>query len=81
MPGTHIHKNSVLAASSLTTVGQELEEGWVYLGAPAKKYKRDVFFEDGLEEVIAEQKHDIEQLGKKYEELYTRRKDKGITKD
>ena len=27
MPGTHIGKNSVLAANSVTTVGQELEEG------------------------------------------------------
>lgn len=78
MPGTHMHKNSVLAASSLTTVGQELEEGFVYLGAPAKKYKKDVFFEDGLEEIIASQEHDIEDLGKKYEDLYTRRKDKKV---
>jgi carbonic anhydrase/acetyltransferase-like protein (isoleucine patch superfamily) len=78
MPGTHMKKDSVLAASSLTTVGQELEEGWVYLGAPAKKYKRDVFFEDGLEEIIAEQEHDIEELRKKYKELYTRRKDKQV---
>ncbi|MFX1354871.1 MAG: hypothetical protein ACFFGP_13000 [Promethearchaeota archaeon] len=80
MPGTHIHKNSMLAASSLTTIGQELEEGWIYLGAPARKYKKDVFFEDNLEEVIAKQTHDIEKLGKKYEELYTRRKDKIIPK-
>ncbi|MFX1495114.1 MAG: DapH/DapD/GlmU-related protein [Promethearchaeota archaeon] len=78
MPGTHMSKNSVLAASSLTIIDQELEEGWVYLGAPAKKYKRDVFFEDGLEETIAEQEQDIEELRKKYEELYTRRKDKKI---
>ena len=78
MPGTHMKKDSVLAASSLTTIGQELEEGWVYLGAPAKKYKKDVFFEDGLEEIIAEQEHDIEELRKKYEELYTRRKDKKV---
>ncbi|MFX1497328.1 MAG: DapH/DapD/GlmU-related protein [Promethearchaeota archaeon] len=83
MPGTHIHKNAVLAASSLTTVGQELEEGWIYLGAPARKYKKDLFFEDGLEEIIANQKHDIEkmgELGRKYDELYTRRKDKTISK-
>ncbi|MFW9947864.1 MAG: DapH/DapD/GlmU-related protein [Candidatus Odinarchaeota archaeon] len=78
MPGTHMSKNSVLAASSLTIIDQELEESWVYLGAPAKKYKRDVFFEDGLEETIAEQEQDIEELRKKYEELYTRRKDKKI---
>ena len=81
MPGTHIHRNSMLAASSLTTIGQELEESWIYLGAPARKYKKDVFFEDNLEEVIAGQTHDIEKLGKQYEELYTRRKDKIISKD
>jgi len=78
MPGTHMKKDSVLAASSLTTVDQELEEGWVYLGAPAKKYRKDVFFEDGLEEVIAQQEQDIEDLRNKYETLYTRRKDKQV---
>ena len=78
MPGTYMKKNSVLAASSLTTIGQELEEGWVYLGAPAKKYKENVFFEDGLEEIISGQEHDIEELRKKYEELYTKRKDKKV---
>lgn len=81
MPGTHMKKDSVLAATSLTTIGQELEEGWVYLGAPAKKYKKDVFFEDGLEEIIAKQEQDIEDLRKKYEDLYTRRKDKKVRMD
>ena len=52
MPGTKMRENSILAGSSLTTVGQEIEEGWIYLGAPAKKYKKNVFFDDNLEEII-----------------------------
>jgi len=30
MPGTYMEKNCVLAACSTTTVGQILEEGWIY---------------------------------------------------
>ena len=66
MPGTHIGKNCVLAANSVTTVGQELEEGWVYVGVPAKQYKKNRFFEDGLETVLG-QVEDVDQLRKKYE--------------
>lgn len=44
MPGTHIGKNCILNTWSLTTVGQELEEGWIYNGVPAKKFKINVFF-------------------------------------
>lgn len=75
MPGTHMKKNSILAGSSLTTVGQELEENWVYLGAPAKKYKKNLFTEDGLEEIIEEQfkKRGLSDMD--IEELYTIRKD------
>ena len=62
----------------MTTVGQVLEKDWVYLGAPAKKFKKNVFFEDGLEEIIAQQEQDIKDLRKKYETLYTRRKDKQV---
>jgi maltose O-acetyltransferase len=75
MPGTHIGKNCVLAANSVTTVGQELEEGWVYVGVPAKQYKKNRFFEDGLETVLG-QVEDVDQLRKKYEELYIKRYDK-----
>jgi len=76
MPGTIIEKNTILGASSLTTVGQILEEGWVYIGAPAKKFKKNVFMEEGIENLIMEQTKDTETLHKKYDELYTKREDK-----
>jgi len=76
MPGTHMKKNSILAGSSLTTVGQELEDGWIYLGAPAKKYKRNVFSEEDLEHIIAEEIEKEVKIDIKTEDLYTMRKDK-----
>ncbi len=78
MPGTHIGKNSVLAANSVTIVGQELEEDWIYLGIPAKKFKKNRFFEDGLEDVLGHVE-DVEETRAKYEELYIKRKDKNLT--
>jgi acetyltransferase-like isoleucine patch superfamily enzyme len=42
-PGTIIGKNSILAAFSYTMVDQELEDDWVYIGIPAKKYKENQF--------------------------------------
>ncbi len=79
MPGTHMKKDSILAGSSMTTVGQELEEGWVYLGAPAKKYKKNVFFEDDLENIITDQLEKEGITEKKPEDLYTMRIDKDTT--
>lgn len=76
MPGTHMKKNTILAGSSMTTVGQELEEDWIYLGAPAKKFKKNVFFDDGLEEIIKQQAEEKIKSEIKFEELYTLRKDK-----
>lgn len=52
MPGTKVGKNCILAASSVTTVNQELKEGWIYSGIPAKKDKKNRFFEDGLEDLL-----------------------------
>jgi carbonic anhydrase/acetyltransferase-like protein (isoleucine patch superfamily) len=78
MPGTHIGKNSVLAANSVTTVEQELEAGWIYLGVPAKKFKKNRFFEDGLENVLG-RVEDVEETRKKYEKLYIKRYDKHHT--
>ena len=75
MPGTSIGKNSVLAASSVTTIGQDLEEGWIYVGIPAQKFKKNKFFEDGLKDIIGRRIKDEELLRKKYEELYIRRHD------
>lgn len=76
MPGTHMKKDSILAGSSLTTVGQELEEGWIYLGAPARKFKKNVFSEDGLEGVIIEEIEKEVTSDIKTEDLYTMRIDK-----
>ncbi|MFX1239570.1 MAG: hypothetical protein ACFE8P_17855, partial [Promethearchaeota archaeon] len=76
MPGTHMKKYSILGGHSMTTIGQELEESWIYLGAPAKKFKKNVFFEDGLEEIIKRQGEKTIESIDRFEELYTVRKDK-----
>lgn len=76
MPGTHIKKNSILAGSSMTTVGQVLDEDYIYLGAPAKKFKKNVFIEEGLEEIIERQFEEQLISDVQYEDLYTMRKDK-----
>jgi carbonic anhydrase/acetyltransferase-like protein (isoleucine patch superfamily) len=76
MPGTHIKKNSILAGSSMTTVGQVLKENFIYVGAPAKKFKKNVFFEDGLEDIIERQFKEHAISTAQYEDLYTVRKDK-----
>lgn len=75
MPGTKIGNNSILAASSTTTVAQELEENMIYLGIPAKKFKKNLFFKDGLEDLLLRDK-DLNELKKRYELLYTKRVDK-----
>ncbi|MFX1453277.1 MAG: hypothetical protein ACFFCM_20755 [Promethearchaeota archaeon] len=76
LPGTHMKKNSILGGHSMTTVGQELEESWIYLGAPAKKFKKNVFFEDNLEDIIRKQGEITFKEQKEYSDLYTIRKDK-----
>ncbi len=78
MPGTHIKKNCMLAINSVTTVGQVLEEGWIYLGAPAVKYKKNRFFEDNIEEKIINFE-DIEVLRDEYEEKFLKWYDKDIS--
>jgi len=74
MPGTHIGRRSVLAANSVTTVGQELKDGMIYVGIPAKEFKRNWFFEDGLQDKIGQVKS-VEKLRKKYEKIYIKRYD------
>jgi len=74
MPGTHIGHNCILAANSVTTVGQKLETGWIYVGIPAKKFKKNYFFEDGLEDKLGHVE-DVEALRERYEEIYVKRKD------
>ncbi|MFW9818682.1 MAG: DapH/DapD/GlmU-related protein [Candidatus Thorarchaeota archaeon] len=80
MPGTHIGYNCILAANSVTTVGQVLEQGFIYAGIPAKKFKKNYFFEDNLEDKIGHVE-DVEALREKYEEMYTKRYDELKRKD
>ncbi|MHA2260007.1 MAG: DapH/DapD/GlmU-related protein [Promethearchaeota archaeon] len=80
MPGTRIGHNCILAANSVTTVGQILENGWVYVGIPAKKFKKNYFFEDGLEDKLGYVK-DVEALREKYEKIYTKRYDELTLKE
>lgn len=80
MPGTHIGDKCALATASTTTVGQELESGYIYLGVPATKYKRNWFFEDGLENVIGKVS-DVEGIRARYEELYVKRYDEQLTRE
>ncbi|TFF94403.1 MAG: hypothetical protein EU544_04525 [Promethearchaeota archaeon] len=81
MPGTHIGKNCILGAESFTLVEQELEEGWIYLGTPAKKFKQNRFFEEDLEEIIEEAQDDvdIEELRYIYEKNFFQRHDKHMS--
>jgi acetyltransferase-like isoleucine patch superfamily enzyme len=53
MPGTHVGKNCILAASSATAVDQILEDGWIYIGLPAKRYRLNPFYEDDLEDKLS----------------------------
>ena len=68
MPGTHIGKNTILNTWSSTKVGQELEEGWIYNGGPAKKFKKNRFFEDIPIEKLTHEVGDYEGLLKKYDD-------------
>jgi len=79
MPGTHIGKNVILAASSTTHVDQKLEEGWIYLGVPAKKYKENRYHEDNLEKAMMESIKDADELRKMYELLYLKRHDESFS--
>jgi carbonic anhydrase/acetyltransferase-like protein (isoleucine patch superfamily) len=79
MPGTHIGKNCILNTWSSTMVGQELEEGWIYNGGPAKKFKKNRFFEDIPIEKLTKSIGDIEGLWKKYDDQYVKRTVKRIS--
>ena len=74
MPGTHIKKRSVLASNSVTTVNQKLDEGYIYVGVPAKELKKNYFFEDGLQDKLG-QVEDVEALRERYEKMYLKRVD------
>lgn len=73
MPGTHIGKDCILNTWSSTMVGQELEEGWIYNGGPAKKFKKNRFFEDIPIEKLTKTIGDMDGLVKKYDEQYVKR--------
>jgi carbonic anhydrase/acetyltransferase-like protein (isoleucine patch superfamily) len=79
MPGTYIGENAILAANSLTTVGQDLEGGWIHLGVPTKKYKKNRFYENGLQQKLEQHIEDVSELRKGYEMLYTKRHDKDLS--
>ena len=74
-PGTIMGRNTILAANSSTTIGQKLDENWIYLGIPAKKFKENRYYEDDLEPILEESIEDIEELRKLYELLYFKRHD------
>ena len=78
-PGTLIGKNTILAANSTTTVGQTLDEGWIYLGIPAKKFKENRYNEEDLEPILEKSIENIEELRKTYELLYFKRHDESIS--
>jgi carbonic anhydrase/acetyltransferase-like protein (isoleucine patch superfamily) len=66
-PGTIMRKNSILSALSFTLVDQELEEGWIYLGIPAKKYRENEFFDDEIEILFETELGDLTKWGKAIE--------------
>ena len=74
MPGTHIKKRSVLASNSVTTVNQILDKGFIYVGVPAKLFKKNYFFEDNLQDKLGEVEN-VEALREKYEKMYVKRVD------
>ncbi|TFF94627.1 MAG: hypothetical protein EU543_00790 [Promethearchaeota archaeon] len=39
-PGTIIEEGSILGMGSYTKIGQRLKNGWIYVGRPAKKFRR-----------------------------------------
>ena len=79
MPGTHIGKNCILNTWSATMVGQELEEGWIYIGGPAQKFKKNRFFEEGIMDKIVDSVENLEELTKKYDSQYFKGKTEYIS--
>ena len=81
MPGTHIGKNCILNTWSATMVGQELEDGWIYLGGPAQKFKRNRFFEEDIADKIQLRVDNLEELAQTYDSQYDKTKRKKIKKE
>ena len=40
-PGTIIGKNTIMGMGSCTQINQKLEDGWIYVGKPAKKWREN----------------------------------------
>jgi carbonic anhydrase/acetyltransferase-like protein (isoleucine patch superfamily) len=62
-PGTHLGKDTVLGAVSVTTLNQELEDGWIYSGIPARKLKLNQYAEmrrDIIQKVDVDKRAKIE---------------------
>ena len=65
-PGSIMGKDSISGAFSNVNVNQVLEDGWIYIGLPAKKYKPNKFAEERQSiihrtDVTAETKYEIRQ--------------------
>ncbi len=79
LPGTHVGKNCVLNTWSTTIVGQELEDGWIYNGGPAKKFRKNHFFQPGLEGRIKGVSKNTKELRERYDSQYEKRHDEKIS--
>ena len=62
-PGTHFGKDTVLGAVSVTTLNQDLEDGWIYTGIPARKLKPNKYAEmrrDIIHKVDVDEREKVE---------------------
>jgi len=62
-PGTHFGEDTVLGAVSVTTLNQELEDGWIYSGIPARKLKPNKYAEmrrDVIQKVDVDEEEKVE---------------------
>ncbi len=80
LPGTQIGRNSIVNTWSCTIVGQELEEGWIYNGSPAKKFKKNKFLDDNIQDKIKGVSKGLEDLWEKYDKQYIKRHDIHFTR-
>jgi len=62
-PGTHFGEDTVLGAVSVTTLNQDLEDGWIYSGIPARKLKPNKYAEmrrDTIHKVDVDERAKVE---------------------
>ena len=62
-PGTHFGEDTVLGAVSVTTLNQDLENGWIYSGIPARKLKLNKYAEtrrDVIQKVDVDEEEKVE---------------------